>query len=192
MAGENGKRREEKKLNLELIKLKENNKDRKYFEQLNDEAFPPSEWMSFDDIYDFASETDTDVLGIYDGGNPVGYAVVLKNSECGYIYFLAIDRRVRSMGYGSAAIKKMMQIYPGLQLVLDFEVIDEKEENNGQRVRRKNFYLRNGFHETGNYTMLREDRFEVVCSGGELRKDALEDLLHILHEHRPELPDILI
>lgn len=89
-------------------------------------------------------------------------------------------------------VQKMMETYPELQLVLDFEVIDENAENNAQRVRRKNFYLRNGFHETGNYTMLRDERFEVVCNGGELRKAALKDLLRVLHEHRPEFPDVLI
>lgn len=179
-------------MNLELIRLSPDSKDRKYFEQINDEAFPLSERMSFDEIFDFASDTDTDILGIYDDGNPVGFAVLLKNAECGYVYFIAIDSRTRSKGYGGAAMQRMMEVYSELQLVLDFEVIDENAENNGQRVRRKNFYLRNGFHETGNYTMLRDERFEVVCNGGELRKAALKDLLHILHKHRPEFPDVLI
>lgn len=179
-------------MNLELIRINTNSKDREYFEQINDEAFPLSERMSFDEIFAFASDTNTDVLGIYDGKKPVGFTVLLKNAECGYIYYLVIDSHTRSKGYGSAAIKKMMEVYPGLQLILDFEVIDEKAENNAQRVRRKNFYLRNGFHETGNYTILWDDRFEVVCTGGELKKTALKDLLHVLHEHRPEFPDILI
>ncbi len=179
-------------MNLELIKLNPDNKDRKYFERINDEAFPPSERMSFDEIFDFASDTDTDVLGIYDDRNPVGFAVLLKNEECGYVYFIAIDSHTRSKGYGGAAMQKMMDLYPNLQLVLDFEVIDENAENNEQRVRRKNFYLRNGFHETGNYTMLRDERFEVVCNRGELRKASLKDLLCILHKHRPEFPDVLI
>lgn len=179
-------------MNLELIKLNPDSKDRKYFEQINDEAFPLSERMSFSEIFDFASDTNTDILGIYDAENPVGFAVLLKNEECGYVYFMAIDGRIRSKGYGSAAIQKMMDVYSKLQLVLDFEVIDENAENNEQRVRRKNFYLRNGFHETGNFTMLRDERFEVVCSGDGLRKAALEDLLCILHKHRPEFPDVLI
>lgn len=179
-------------MNLELIKLNPDSKDRKYFEQVNHEAFPLSERMSFDKIFDFASDTDTDVLGIYDGKTPVGFAVLLKNAECGYVYYLAIDCHARSKGYGSAAIRRLLEVYSGLQLVLDFEEIDETAENNEQRIRRKNFYLKNGFHETGNYTLLRNDRFEVVCSGGELRKAAFGDLLCIIHAHRPEFPDVLI
>lgn len=148
--------------------------------------------MSFDEIFDFASNTNTDVLGLYDEEKPIGFAVVLKNAKCGYVYFIAIDKRMRSKGYGSEAIKKIAERYSRLQLVLDFEVIDEKSKNNEQRVRRKNFYLRNGFHETGNYTMLGDERFEVVCNGGELNKTALKDLLSVIHKYRPELPDVLI
>ena len=179
-------------MKLELLKLSRNSKDRKYLEQVNDEAFPVSERMSFDEIFDFASNTNTDVLGIYDNGNPVGFAVVLKNEECGYVYYVAIDSHMRSKGYGGATMKKMMEAYRQLQLVLDFEAIDENAENHEQRIRRRNFYLKNGFHETGNYTMLGDDRFEVMCNGDELRKDALKDLLRILHKHRPEFSDVLL
>lgn len=75
---------------------------------------------------------------------------------------------------------------------VDFEEIDESADNIAQRIRRKNFYLKNGFHETGHYTLLSENRFEVVCSGGELRENAFKDLLNILHAHRPEFPNVLI
>lgn len=179
-------------MNLELIKIKPDNKDRNYFERINDEAFPLSERMSFDEIFDFASDTDTDVLGIYEDRKPVGFAVLLKNEESGYVYYIAIDSHTRSKGYGGAAIQKMMEVYSHLQLVLDFEEIDETAQNYEQRVRRKKFYLRNGFHETGNYTILCDERFEVVCNGGELHKTSLEDLLCILHKHRSEFSDVLI
>lgn len=77
-------------MNLELIRLSTNSNDRKYFEQINNEAFPLSERMRFDEIFDFASDTDTDVLGIYDNGNPIGFAVLLKNAECGFVEKISI------------------------------------------------------------------------------------------------------
>lgn len=73
-----------------------------------------------------------------------------------------------------------------------FEEIDEKAENYAQRIRRKNFYLRNGFHKTGNYTLLWGNRFEVVCSAGKLRKDAFQDLLNVIYKYCPEFPNVLI
>lgn len=179
-------------MKLNLKKLFPDCNDRKYFEQINDEAFPPSEHMSMDEIFAFQADTNTDILGIYDNDTPVGFAVILKNDECGYVYFIAIDKKKRSKGYGKAAMEKIISDYPCLQIVLDFEEIDESAENNAQRIRRKNFYLQNGFHETGRYTLLSENRFEVVCSGEKLRENAFKDLLNILHAHRPEFPNVLI
>lgn len=148
--------------------------------------------MSMDEIFSFAEDTDTDVLGIYDGESPIGFAVLLKGSECAYLYYLAIDGTVRSKGYGSSALGEIMKRYRELQIILDFEEIDTNAENLAQRLRRKSFYLKNGFHETGSYTLLRGARFEVVCSGGELKRQAFGELLKIIHAHRADFPDIIL
>ncbi len=178
-------------MELNLVSLKADCKDRKYFEQLNEEAFPPSERMDMQDIFAFEEATNTDLLGIYDGKVPVGFSLLLKNDRCAYLYYLAIDQNFRSQGYGAMALKKIIERYPELQIILDFEELEPDAENLAQRIRRKGFYLRNGFHETGTYTKLWEQRFEVVCSGGEFRREAFQDLLYILHEHREEFPDRL-
>ena len=145
-----------------------------------------------EEIFSFAKDTDTDVLGIYDGDGPVGFAVLLKGSECAYLYYLAVDGNIRSKGYGSAALKDIIKRYGELQIILDFEEIDARADNYEQRLRRKSFYLKNGFHETGNYTLLRGARFEVVCSGGELKRENFGELLKIIHAHRADFPDIIL
>lgn len=177
---------------MELRLLGRDCSDRENFEAINNEAFPSSEIMSYDEIFDFADRTDTDVLGIYDDDKFVGFIVLLKNAECGYVYYLAIDSRARSKGYGGSAIRKLMEDYSHLQIILDFEIIDESAENLEQRIRRKSFYLRNGFHETGRFTLLNGYRFEVVCNKQELRADAFMELIRVIHQYRPEFPDVLI
>lgn len=105
---------------------------------------------------------------------------------------------MRSDSDKCAWVASLVILFPGseftldkLHLILDFEKIDKSANNIAQRIRRKNFYQRNGFHKTGNYTMLRTERFEVVCNKGKLRKAALLDLLCAIHRHRPEFLDIL-
>ena len=39
-------------------------------------SFPIYERMSMEAIFAFASDTDTDVLGIYDNSLPIGFAVI--------------------------------------------------------------------------------------------------------------------
>lgn len=179
------------RMNLHLVRLEPDCKDRKCFERINDEAFPVSERQSMEEMFGLASDTDTEVLGIYDDGQPVGFTVLVKNAVCGYVYFLAIDAHFRSQGYGSAALRKLRDAYPGLQLILDFEEIDENAENYEQRVHRKDFYLRNGFYETGRYTLIYHDRFEVVSSFLPLCTEAFEELIHVLHAHAPKFMDML-
>lgn len=177
---------------LELNKLNKDCKDIEKFKKINDEAFPVYERMSMEEIFAFKEDTDTDFIGIYDKNVPIGFAVLLKNEKCGYLYYLAIDKNLRSKGYGAFSLQKIKEIYSPLQIILDFEEININAENYNQRMRRKNFYLKNGFYETGRYTLLNNQRFEVVCNNGELKEDAFKDLLHIIHSHRPEFPNILI
>lgn len=179
-------------MELMLARLTPESPDIGCFERINTEAFPPSERMSMEALFDFARDTDTEILGLYDEKTPVGFTVLLKNAVCGYVYFLAIDAQMRSKGYGSAALGALREAYPRLQIILDFEEIDEATENLEQRIRRRKFYLRNGFHETGRYTFMTDDRFEVVCTGGELRADAFRELIAILHAHCPRFLDKLL
>lgn len=175
-----------------LKKLRADCKERTMLESINKEAFPPYEYMSEDEIFDFADNTNSDVLGIYDEERFVGFILFLKNEECGYIFFLAVDKNLRSKGYGGAALKTISDMYQELQIILDFEEIDEKAQNIVQRIRRKNFYLKNGFCETGRYTMLRNARFEVVCNNGPLRVEPFKKLISIIHSHCPYFPDKLL
>ncbi len=179
-------------MQINLKKLTSDSKDIRIFEKINDEAFPPSEHMSMDKIFKFASVTDTDVLGIYSGELPIGFVVIMKNQQCGYVYFLAIDSKLRSKGYGSATLKKILEEYGKIQMILDFEALNEKAANNEQRIRRRCFYLRNGFHETGRYTMLQGEKFEVVCNAGELNENGLKELLEIIHANIPEFSNVLL
>lgn len=181
-----------KEPNLELIKLTPDSKDLYCFEQINQEAFPDSERMPLDNMFAFASDSSTDILGIYENSNPSGFAMVVTNEQSAYIFYFAMAQQVRGKGYGSIAMKQLIERYPDLQITLDFEELDEKAANAEQRIRRKRFYLNNGFHETGRMTMLRHQNFEVVCTKGELNQEALKDLIEVIHARCPEFPNVLL
>lgn len=177
---------------MELRELKLDDPELKSLASVNDEAFPPEERMSFEEMFAYAAVADTEVLGIFDQDRALGFAMLLKNSSCAFIILLALDRSVRSQGYGSAALQSLIKRYPDRQLAVDFEELDARAENSAQRLRRKSFYLRNGFHETGRFTLLDGARFELLCTGDTLREDALLDLIHVLHRRDPRLADALL
>lgn len=109
-------------MKLILAPLSPHSSDLPYFIALNEEAFPPSERMTFDEMFSFASVANLDILSIYDGDSPVGF---------------------------------------------------------------------NGFQETGRFTRLGEDYFEVVCHPAPLCEDSFQDLLKVIHNYVPVFSDQL-
>ena len=180
------------KMELQLIKLQPDGAQTQYFEQINGEAFPPNERMSLEEMFAFTLRADAEVLGIYDAKTPVGFMFLVKDSECAYLYFLAIAKQFRSKGYGGKALQALTERYAPVQIALDFEVVDESAGNYEQRIKRKAFYLRHGFCETGRYTLLNGERFEVVCNAGELRAQALTRIIGVIHAYLPQFSDRLL
>nr|WP_230402955.1 GNAT family N-acetyltransferase [Lentilactobacillus kosonis] len=62
-----------------------------------------------------------------------------------YVFFLAIDPSNRSQGYGSQALMAIKQQYVGNKLALIIEEVKTAAPNYEQRLKRKAFYLKNGF-----------------------------------------------
>ncbi|MDT2926294.1 GNAT family N-acetyltransferase [Lactococcus lactis] len=179
-------------MNLIFKSISKASNDLQLFNQINIDSFPEFERMEIDTILKFSTETASDFMGIYDNDFPIGFYFLVKNKNSGYIFYYAIDQRYRSKGYGSAALKKMIAQYKEIQLTLDFEQIDESSSNNEQRIRRKKFYLKNGLKETGHFTLLSGERFEIVCTEDEFDVNGLVEILKIIHPYCPEFPAVVL
>lgn len=179
-------------MNLTFKSISKDSNDLQLFNQINIESFPEFERMEIDTILKFSTETSADFMGIYDNDFPIGFYFLVKNKNSGYIFYYAIDQRYRSKGYGSAALEEIIAQYKEIQLTLDFEEIDESSSNNEQRIRRKKFYLQNGLKETGHFTLLNGERFEIVCTEDELDVNGLLEILKIIHPYCPEFPAVIL
>lgn len=162
----------------------------KKVQEINDEAFPPEERMSVEEMFSFAIKTE--IYGFYDGTALVGFSLILSNKTTAFIVLLAIDKNIRGHGYGSQALQLIKSIYRDKQIVLDFEEVIDSVDNYDQRVSRKKFYLRNGFHETGRFTVLFNEKYEVVCSDETLQEHGLKNILSAIHQQTPEFEDTLL
>ena len=157
--------------------------------EINREAFPVEERMNVEEMYNWQGKSG--VLGFFQHEDLIGFTLILMNEAVVFMVLLAIDRQYRGRGYGSQVLAAIREQYPDRQIILDFEEVTEQSENYAQRVSRKQFYLRNGFHETGRYTKLSNERFEVVCSEGDLNEAALLDIMALIHWHTPEFDECL-
>lgn len=169
---------------ITLKKLGSDDPDIPVFREINNEAFPDYERLPIEKM--FAFSPCTDVVGYYDGETPVGFSMLVKGKALAYMYFFAIRKEYRGKGFGSGALKLLLREYPEYQIVLDFEELLPEADNFSQRTRRKEFYLRNGFYETGRYTFLDGYRFEVVCSGKDMNTEELISVIKTIHARVPE------
>lgn len=113
------------------------------------QAFPPKEYLPLEKQLELQAKGEVSVWALYDAAQLVGLTTIREYEEMAYLFFLAIGQACRSRGYGKAALDRISERYRDRQLTVDFELADETAENNAQRLRRRDFYLENGFGRTG-------------------------------------------
>lgn len=141
------------------------------------EAFPPEEYLAPKELVRMSQEDHYDFLALMEGTTFVGFIVTKTFENMVYLFFLAIDPTHRSGGYGSQAIQILKGLYPGKQQVVDFEMLDNEAPNNDQRTRRRNFYLRNGYQETGLFLSYLGVDYEVFCMDDDFQVNTFKELM---------------
>ena len=129
-------------------------------EAINEEAIPEMERCALTDML----ATGAEVLCIDVNGEPAGYMAVRSWRNILYLAFLAVRADLRSAGIGGEAVRELIRRVPDKQVIVEYEAPDVHSDNRDERLRRKGFYLRNGFHETGWRTCYDGTEFEIGCS----------------------------
>lgn len=84
--------------------------------------------------------------------------------------FLAVDKTLRSKGYGSAILQDIQNKYPEKKIIISIEPCDNDAPDTELRTRRKDFYMRNKYKETGYMMKLNGIIQEIIISNGEFDK----------------------
>ena len=73
--------------------------------------------------------------------------------------------------------KTLKAQYPGKKQVVDFEMLDETADNSRQREKRRNFYLRNGYKETGFFLSYLGVEYEVFCMDDDFEPEVFKAMM---------------
>lgn len=163
------------RLNIEHI-----TQQSRFWEQVNalaKEAFPPEEYLAPTELVKMAQSDDFDFLALLDEDTFVGFMVVMLYENMAYLFFLAIDTDNRGNGYGSRAIETLKAEYPDKIHTVDFEMLDDAAPNQEQREKRRSFYLRNGYRETGLFLSYLGVDYEVFCMGERFNVDTFKAMM---------------
>ncbi|MDY3929350.1 MAG: GNAT family N-acetyltransferase [Clostridia bacterium] len=108
-------------------------------------AFPEIERKPFSFLLDKQKDKSVDLLYIEnDIDEFVGEAISVKYKDMILLDYFAMDSQKRGNGYGSQALKLLIERYSEKRFILEIERDDVECENLEQRKRRKKFYLKNG------------------------------------------------
>ena len=123
-------------------------KNRAQIKKLYLEAFPAKERMPFF-LFHLKKKGQADLSGVYEKGKLAGMVYCVRHKNMVFIFYLAVEKSLRGRGYGSRILEKLKEKYRDCSLVLNMEEVDPSYENYEQRKKRKDFYRKNGFRESG-------------------------------------------
>lgn len=162
---------------LKIIKVNKYNSEIK---KLYKEAFPKYERAPMWLLKKLAKKNESGFYGIYDEEKFVGLLYNVYYEDIVFIFYLAIDEKLRGQGYGSKIIQLIKHKYSERRIILNIEKVDSSYKNNEQRIRRKKFYEKNGFFSL-NYTVKEgPEIYEMLCYSKNNSKVSKEEYFKLL------------
>ncbi|TWX53619.1 GNAT family N-acetyltransferase [Colwellia hornerae] len=110
---------------------------------------------------------------LYESDNWIGLIYLTEYKDIVFVHFFAIAEFQRSSGYGSKVLDALKDKYES-RIVLNIEELQRQQQNYSQRVKRKAFYLNNGFISSGFIVKEPEERLEMLIHGGNISKEEID------------------
>lgn len=164
---------------MELIKAEGIYLDQ--LKELYEEAFPREEKKPFALMERCAEEGKMEILAVVEDGKFIGLDInmLVPGTDLALLDYFAIDPNLRGGGYGSRALKLILERFKGNRMIFEIERPDDAADNAEQRLRRRNFYMRNGLLETGIFASFFGAEFELLVTEGTI---TYEDYVRALSE----------
>ena len=133
--------------------------------QLYENAFPEEEQIPWNDLMRLIGEMHLDFTAYYDGDIFVGFTIIYPRPSFTWYWYFAVRDELRGKGYGQQILDNVIERYKGQTTVFDMESPRQECANSEQRMRRHNFYLRNGFRDTNVYRKFDNVEMTIMMMG---------------------------
>ncbi len=161
-------------MNLLTQIIDENHKDIAIISSLYEDAFPDDEKAPFSSLLERAKNNNVDFIGYYND-EFIGFTYLIHDDNLHYIFYFAILEKYRNQGYGTKILNLLKEQYKDETIFFEIETLDKNADNYNERKRRKDFYLRNGFKESGYGYYFYVD-YEVMIYGNHIEPKRWHDM----------------
>lgn len=153
---------------LRTVEISNNFNELSEIERLYRASFPRRERDPFKGLVNH--QDNIDFRACYDNETLVGMYVILMEGDLAHILFLAVEESSRDKGFGSEILKEICFRLEKTRLLVDIEAIEENSPNLEQRIKRKKFYLHNGFQETDINYLWHGIHYQILVKNGTISK----------------------
>ena len=133
---------------MEVREIKDNSGFLDDFIRLYESAFPENERIPFRHLLRRSAEEMAEFRGFFDKDEFIGFLYLVLDGNNAFLLFLAVHEDYRSRGYGSEMLRYCKSRHRDIPAVVAIEEVDDKYDNYDERVRRREFYRKNGFETT--------------------------------------------
>lgn len=155
-------------MKITFKRVKSGNPDIGKLKQLYMRAFPADERAPFLLLLIRTRRRNIDFWSLYHNDEWAGLLYVINERDLSYVFYLALTENMREKGIGSAVLQAAHMHYKGKRLFLAIEQLDKSADNYSDRVRRRSFYIRNGFNATGRKLQEGKVVYEILGCGGDV------------------------
>lgn len=156
------------KLAMEKINL--NNQSRQKIKEIYESSFRKEDRMPFLLMLIMSYLNNTLFSSFRDGDTVCGFVYMATIKKITFVMFFAVDENIRSKGYGSCILNQIQSLYPDNKIIITIERCDGNVKNFDERLRRRKFYLNNGYIQTGYMVKLGNQEQEILIKNGAFNK----------------------
>ena len=151
---------------------------------LYDAAFPKNERKEIKYLLEKGQDVG-EVYAFFDGEKFVGFTCLLSYHTICHVIYFAVAENLRDEGYGTKIIKAVCEAKKHKRVLVDIEMEEDDAPNEAQRVKRKEFYLRNGFKDTEITYRWEGEDYEILSYGGNCTKGEFRAFWSGIYQKEP-------
>ena len=158
-------------MDLRVEHVTRKSKDKLKIKEIYTSSFLKEDRMPFGLMLIMAKMKNTEFISFHDKNILCGFVYMATIKELTFVMFLAVDKNIQSKGYGSCILDKIQSMHTDNKIIISIEGCDEEVKDIDHRIRRKKFYINNGYVETGYLVELKNKKQELLIKNGEFDED---------------------
>ena len=173
---------------MRIIQIDGTCPDIKKIKRLYDRSFPDDERIPFRHLLNTLN-SERIMHAYYDEDVLVGMTFVFLKDDMVYLSYICVSDEIRNKGYGTEILKAVQCEFSGYRVVIDIEELKPESDNYEERVRRRNFYLHNGFVSCDVFYHIYAVDYELLSWNGKVSQ---EEWHSIIRKHWGRFADTAI